>query len=71
LATAGSTNTTPHEYLRNGTAKMLTLLHPATGQVRVQGVISSANAVLHPWLQRTLSEILETLPPASVRRLLL
>ena len=50
---------------------MLTLLHPATGQVRVQGVISSANAVLHPWLQRTLSEILETLPPASVRRLLL
>ena len=58
----------PHEYLRNGTAKMLTLLHPATGQVRVQGVISSANAVLHPWLQRTLSEILETLPPAPVIR---
>jgi len=58
----------PHEYLRNGTAKMLTLLHPATGQVRVQGVISSANAVLHPWLQRELSEILETLPPAPVIR---
>lgn len=56
----------PHEYLRSGTAKMLTLLHPATGQVRVQGVISSANAVLHPWLQRELSEVLEALPPSPV-----
>lgn len=26
-----------HEYLRNGTAKALTLFHPADGRARVQG----------------------------------
>jgi hypothetical protein len=31
----------PHEYIRNGTAKMLTLFHPATGQLRVKGVTHS------------------------------
>ena len=30
-----------HEYIRNGTAKMLTLFHPATGKVRVKGVTQS------------------------------
>jgi hypothetical protein len=55
----------PHEYVRGGTAKLLTLLHPATGQVRVRGVISSANVVLHPWLQEQLSAIVETLPPVE------
>ena len=25
----------PHEYLRGGTAKVLTLFHPADGQVRI------------------------------------
>ena len=28
----------PHEYLRDGTAKVLTLFHPADGRVRVKGV---------------------------------
>jgi hypothetical protein len=55
-----------HEYLPNGTAKLLTLLHPATGQVRVQGVMSGANAVLHPWVQAELSAILATLPPVDL-----
>jgi hypothetical protein len=55
----------PHEYERAGTAKLLTLLHPATGRVRVQGVISSANVVLHPWLQAQLGAILAELPPAE------
>jgi DDE superfamily endonuclease len=55
----------PHEYERGGTAKLLTLLHPATGTVRVKGVISSANVVLHPWLQEQLSAIVEDLPPAG------
>jgi hypothetical protein len=55
----------PHEYVRGGTAKLLTLLHPASGQVRVQGVISGTNAVLHPWLQEQLSTIVEKLPPAE------
>jgi hypothetical protein len=55
----------PSEYVRGGTAKMLTLLHPATGQVRVKGVGSSANAVLHPWLQEQLGTIVQELPPAE------
>jgi len=41
----------PHEYIRNGTAKLLTLFHPASGRVRVKGVTSSANVILHPWLK--------------------
>ena len=52
----------PHEYVRNGTAKMLTLFHPATGEVPVKGVTSSANVILHPWLKEELSEILQSLP---------
>lgn len=55
----------PHEYVRNGTAKILTLFHPRTGQVRVKGVTSCTNAVLHPWLKQEWSEILAELPPAS------
>lgn len=53
----------PHEYIRNGTAKLLTLFHPATGEVRVKGVTSSANATLHPWLKEELNHILQTLRP--------
>jgi len=53
----------PHEYIRNGTAKLLTLFHPATGEVRVKGVTSSANATLHPWRKEELSHILQTLLP--------
>lgn len=53
----------PHEYFRNGTAKVLTLFHSATGEVRVKGVTSSANTILHPWLKEELSNILRTLPP--------
>ena len=52
----------PHEYVRGGTAKLLTLFHPASGQVRVKGVTSAANAVLHPWLETELTAILATLP---------
>jgi hypothetical protein len=54
----------PHEYIRNGTAKLLTLFHPADGQVRVKGVTSCPNTVLHPWLQQELSAILADLPTA-------
>jgi hypothetical protein len=52
----------PHEYIRNGTAKMLTLFHPASGQVRCQGVTQSTNAILHPWLKAQIEAILKTLP---------
>jgi hypothetical protein len=55
----------PHEYIRNGTAKILTLFHPLSGEVRVKGVTSSANVVLHPWLKEQLTDILAALPEKS------
>jgi len=53
----------PHEYIRGGTAKLLTLFRPATGEVRAKGVTNTPNTVLHPWLQGELLAILATLPP--------
>jgi hypothetical protein len=70
--------TQPHEYERGGTAKLLTLFRPATGEIHAKGVLSATNAVLHPWLIEQLSEVLaeiekkqprETLPPESLRPL--
>lgn len=56
----------PHEYVRGGTAKLLTLFRPATGEVRAQGVTSAPNRVLHPSLQHELTQILQTTPqPAT------
>lgn len=49
----------PHEYIRTGTAKLLTLFRPATGEVRAQGVRSTTNAILHPWLQAELKAVLQ------------
>ena len=63
-APAGEPQRYPHEYVRNGTAKILTLFHPATGKVRIRGVTSCTNAILHPWLKQELSEILADLPLA-------
>jgi len=65
----------PHEYIRNGTAKMLTFFHPASGEVRIKGVRQATNAILHPWFKEQLSEILEkiseeaTLDPETNRKL--
>jgi hypothetical protein len=56
----------PHEHVRHGTAKMLTLFHPATGQVRVKGVTSCPNVVLHAWLEAELLAILDSLPPGKI-----
>jgi hypothetical protein len=63
----------PHEYLREGTAKVLALFHPADGRVRLHGVTACPNAVLHPWLKREMTEILAARPeptdePAVGRR---
>nr|WP_244422463.1 transposase [Ktedonobacter racemifer] len=63
---AGQPARQPHEYIRNGTAKLLTLFHPTTGEVRVKGVRSCTNAVLHPWLKEELSAVLKTLPEPSL-----
>ena len=59
---AGEPARLPHEYLRDGTAKVLTLFHPADGRVRVQGVTTCPNAILHPWLERELAAILAAMP---------
>ncbi len=56
----------PHEHLRNGTAKLLTLFHPRTGAVRVHGVSSCTNVVLHGWLERELAAVVATLPAPVV-----
>jgi hypothetical protein len=52
----------PHEYIRGGTAKLLTLFRPATGEVRASAVRRAPNAVLHPWLQHEVLQILAELP---------
>jgi DDE superfamily endonuclease len=55
----------PHEYVRGGTAKLLTLFRPATGAVRAKGVTTAPNTVLHPWLQTELADVLAGLPPVT------
>jgi transposase len=52
----------PHEYVRGGTAKVLTLFRPSDGRVRIEGTTTCPNAVLHPWLKRELSAVLAELP---------
>jgi hypothetical protein len=58
----------PHEYIRGGTIKILTLFHPASGQVRLQAAERCTNAVLHPWLRERLTEILAELPAPTPAR---
>ena len=54
-----------HEYVRDGTAKAMTLFHPASGRVRVAGTQGVTNAVLHPWLREQFAEIVGAPEPAS------
>jgi hypothetical protein len=65
-APVGQPQRQPHEYVRGGTAKLLTLLRPATGELRAKGVTSAPNAVLHPWLQAELAAVLATLAPVTM-----
>jgi hypothetical protein len=44
---------------------LLTLFHPATGEVRVKGVTQATNAVVHPWLKEALTAVLAALPPVA------
>ena len=55
----------PHEYFRNGTAKLLTFFHPVDGHLIVKGVTRTTNAILHPWFKEQISEILKSLPWVS------
>src|SRR5262249_33113988 len=52
----------PHEYLRAGTAQVLTLFHPADGRIRLHGVTACPNAAPHGWLERELTAILAGMP---------
>src|SRR3954447_10733846 len=61
----GQPATRPHEYVRGGTCKILTLFHPATGQVYLQPVGSCTNPVLQGWLKERLEVILATMPPPA------
>ena len=45
---------------------MLTLFHPASGEVRVKGVIQSTNAILHPWIKAQVEDILTSLPEKPI-----
>ena len=65
-APAGEPARQPHEYIRGGTVKLLTLFRPATGEVRATGVTHAPNAVLHPWLQAELTQVLATLPAPTL-----
>jgi len=54
-----------HEYIRAGVVKTLTLFPPSDGQVRLSGVDSCTNEVLHAWLKEQLLSILDTLPASG------
>jgi hypothetical protein len=58
----GRPATRPHEYIRGGTCKILTLFHPATGRVHLRPVVSCTNPVLHGWLKERLARIVAALP---------
>jgi hypothetical protein len=58
----GHPATRPHEYVRGGTRKILTLFHPATGQVHLRPVSRCTNPVLHGWLKEQLAAIVAALP---------
>jgi transposase len=58
----GHPATQPHEYVRGGTCKVLTLFHPATGRVHLQPVSRCTNPVLHGWLKQRLAAIVAALP---------
>ena len=63
----GHPATRPHEYVRGGTCKILTLFHPASGQVHLQPVSSCTNPILHGWLKDRLEVILATMPAPAAR----
>ena len=48
-----------------GTAKLLTLFRPATGEVRADAVTRTTNAVLHPWLEQELTAVLTADSPTG------
>ena len=64
----GQPATQPHEYIRGGTSKLLTLFHPATGRVRVRSTTRCTNPILHGWLREELAAILAASPPPAMKK---
>jgi hypothetical protein len=62
---AGQAKRQPHEYQRAGTAKLMSLFCPASGEIRAKGAKRVPNQVLHPWLQMELADILSDLPATA------
>ena len=62
----GSGQCQEHQYVRNGTAKLLTLFCPSSGELRAKGITGCPNTVLHPWLKTQLTNILRELPPIPI-----
>ena len=58
----GRPATQPHEYVRGGTCKLLTLFQPASGRVHVQPDSRCTNPILHGWLKQTLAAVIAALP---------
>src|SRR5262249_9091576 len=54
----------PHAYVRGGTAKLLTLFRPATGEVHARPTERATDAALPPWLKEELTAILARCPAA-------
>ena len=61
----GQPATQPHEYIRGGTCKILTLFHPATGRVRVRPAVRCTNTILHGWLREELTAIVAVSPASA------
>lgn len=51
-----------HAYVRDGTAKLMTLFCPASGEVRVRGTRSCTNQVLHSSMEDELAAVVRELP---------
>ena len=64
----GQPATQPHEYIRGGTSKLLTLFHSATGRVRIRSATRCANPILHGWLKEELAAILAASPPRVMKK---
>lgn len=64
---AGQAKKYDHEYIRNGTAKIMTLLRPKTGEICLKGTQSTANAILHPWIKQAIEDCCQQLPKISRR----
>ena len=54
------------EYIRGGTAKLLTLFRLAAGAVRAKGVTNAPNVVLHPVAAERLLELWAVVPDTPV-----